>query len=635
MGFFTGSHAVAVVGTVGTGKTQALVEGVAAALGSKVRPEEVLVFAASPAAARALRARLAHACGPLAHDVRVTTPLAWARAALAHDGAVAAHDGRSHVLCDFEENFFLEDMRVTGQKQRRLKEMLKFLQRGWSEMREDEQGWLITGEEVALNDFARARLACMGAYLPAEASAACVRYLCGDPQALEAARATRVFADDYRLMSRASQRLVRLLARERVTVAWDRMDCCLRGEESYGFADGLDELAADAAGAGATLEHVELAESRQARAPHAAVANLLAQACLDAPAVPALAADAAPGAFCVRTADGLEDEMGQVARVVAEALAQGVDAREIFVATPSDAWSRRVAAELGRAGIASSRVEGRQALGGDIRDLTKSAAAAVYTALHLAAFPASAAAWRCWCGFGDYLACSSAFDRLAGLHAQTGVNLPSLLEGLAEGAVACDAADVHKVRDRYERGRAMLRAARGLAGRELVAELAAHTLGDRAVPAALECLLGDVAAGASARELYGRARSALVEPVFADEGVRIGGFDCLVGQAPRIVLFCGMVNGLVPREEYFELSLATIEAQDKMHRKLVARLAGACGKARDAIVCSTFEHAGIVESETLRLKTERVRLRDGRRVCDLGPSVCIQYMRGEKLRRER
>ena len=92
-----------------------------------------------------------------------------------------------------------------------------------------------------------------------------------------------------------------------------------------------------------------------------------------------------------------------------------------------------------------------------------------------------------------------------------------------------------------------------------------------------------------------------------------------------------MVNGLVPRSAYFELTQATIEAQAKMHARLVERLAALAGKARETLVCTTFERVGIVEAETLKLKTERVRLREGRRVCDLGPSVCIDYLTGAKL----
>ena len=96
-----------------------------------------------------------------------------------------------------------------------------------------------------------------------------------------------------------------------------------------------------------------------------------------------------------------------------------------------------------------------------------------------------------------------------------------------------------------------------------------------------------------------------------------------------------MVNGLVPSLEYFDASLATIEAQDKMHERLVRRLVGTCGKARERIVCTGFARAGVVECETLRLKGERIRLRGGKRVCEFGPSVAVQYLRGEKLARER
>ena len=269
---------VAVVGAVGTGKTQALVERVEAFLREGGEPGDALVLAAGPAVADALAARIASACGERGRGVRVTTPLSLARTVLADCADACVLGGRAHVLADFEANFFLEDMRVTGIKQRRLKEMLKFLQRGWSEMREDEEGWLVTGEEVALNDFARSRLAFMGSLVRAEATAACVRLLTspeGVP-VLERERRGLVVADDFGSMSRASQRLAGLLARACLAVGWDPVGG-LEGEEPYGYAAGLDELVRAAEERGASFERADLAWSMQEEAPARVVGNLFAQ----------------------------------------------------------------------------------------------------------------------------------------------------------------------------------------------------------------------------------------------------------------------------------------------------------------------------------------------------------------------
>lgn len=606
----TAAATTLVMGAPGTGKTQRLAECVGAAVEGGANPRDVLVLAASAPAAAVL-------ADLVPQGVEVTTPMGLALEGL---------PGNAHRLASFEETFFLEDMRVTGQKQRRLREMLKFLERGWSEMREDEEGWLITGEEKAIDSFARQDLRAMGALHPTQVVAAYVRYLLQNEGALAQARRPQVFVDDYQAMSRASQRLARILATEELTVAWNTVGG-LQGEEPYGYGEGLEELAAEVP----QLMRVDCAQSCLAQAPAACVATLCQQPCMAAVEAPGPHDGGETGAFEAAVANDLQDEMPLLVERVAALLEEGMAPAEIYVAVPTDAWGRRACAALEGAGIATSRIEERQALGGDIRDSAKSAGALAYTALHLAADPLSAVAWRCWCGFGDYLGCSASMTALAEVANQTGATLPELLAALEAGEMSYVGVDEAKVVARYRAGQALLRAVEGLSGSELLAALGEQACGTREVPAALTGLVGAVDPNEDAATLYARAEAALVAPGFAPQAVRVGGFDAALGQRPRAVVACGMANGLVPSSAYFELTQATIDAQAKMHARLIERLAALAGKAREVLVCTTFDHAGIVEAETLKLKTERVRLCDGRRVCDLGPSVCIDYLSGAKL----
>lgn len=617
-----------VQGGPGTGKTERLVSRVGELLAGGCDPADVLVVVPSTSAAQALHDRMVCSCDNGAAGVAVTTPMTLALQGLAEPGARAFTGGRVHRLAAFEENFFLEDMRVTGQKQRRLREMLKFLERGWSEMRDDEDGWLITGEERAVNAFARENLAGMGALHPSEVTATYVRYVACEPEVCSAVRRPHVLVDDLRVMSRASQRLVRLLAGETLFATWNPLGG-LKGEEPYGYDAGLEELFADVCDSTC----VDLRESRLAGAPQAVVANLYAQECLAdrGLAAPEGSAEAAVGVFEELHAECLCDEMPLLAQRVQGLVWEGVRPEEIFLFVPTDAWARRACAALERVGVPASRIEERQAVGGDIRDISKCEAALVYTALHLVTDPTSPAAWRCWCGFGDYLGCSASMTRLARLAVEAATTLPELLAALDAGELACEAVDVARVLDRYRAGRRMIEDAQGLMGPELLGTLSVHAFGKDAVPGALAELLGSVGPNEDAQVLYERAAGSLLSPVFVPGTVRVGGFDAALGQAPRVLVCCGMANGLVPPTEYFELTQATIEAQDKMHAQLVERLASLVGKAGEGIICTTFEKAGIVEAEALKLKTERVRLRNGRRVCDLGSSVCLDYLAGRKL----
>ena len=90
------------------------------------------------------------------------------------------------------------------------------------------------------------------------------------------------------------------------------------------------------------------------------------------------------------------------------------------------------------------------------------------------------------------------------------------------------------------------------------------------------------------------------------------------------------MNGLYPVKGYFDLLERTIDDQAKMHARLVAQLVEACGKAGGRLVLSGFARADILDAEPMKLMSERVRLRDGRRVCEFGPSAVIDYVTGVK-----
>ena len=476
---------VAVVGAVGTGKTQALVERVEAFLREGGEPGDALVLAAGPAAADALAARIASACGERGRSVRVTTPLSLARMVLAECADACVLGGRAHVLADFEANFFLEDMRVTGIKQRRLKEMLKFLQRGWSEMREDEEGWLVTGEEVALNDFARSRLAFMGSLVRAEATAACVRLLTspeGVP-VLERERRGLVVADDFGSMSRASQRLAGLLAHACLAVGWDPVGG-LEGEEPYGYAAGLDELIRAAEERGARFERVDLAWSMQEGVPARVVGNLFS------PGVPGGPCRPAPRASARRPGRGRFPSRRRAASPARWAWSlrrsppawSGACARRRSSSSPPRRRGRGArATALAAAGVAASRLGTRQAIGGDIRDLSKCAAARAYTALHLAADPAATPPGAP--GVGSATTCLlGGRERPRRPHGAgrsgSGGRPGARVRGLRRGRVGSRRCRARKIAARRTAGERMLDAAAGLRGLDLLALLAREAAGE-------------------------------------------------------------------------------------------------------------------------------------------------------------
>lgn len=672
-------------GPAGCGKTSGLVERIGKAIAAKgdspaPDPERnrprALVLAPRETAADELARRIGSKLGTEAlESVRVTTPRRLALEVLASPDAVCATGRRARMMSDVEYQFFLEDLLVTGKRPKRLREMMKFFERGWSELREDDGDWLVTGEEEELERLAKDNLDSMQALHPAEVAAACVRYLAGSAKALAEAAYPCVFVDDARSMSRSSQILACMLASDELTLTWDP-NAALRGEEPYNYELGLSELLAE----NPSAQVIELDACHASQAVQGVLRNLLTRPFMkDAPSVEILhdarpsdddgvasnprmvsaltrtvasstdggmvvpssaedASAAAQGEFRVQVAPYLSDEMPQVVAMVRDALvraqAAGAPAEsaaeQVFVAVPNDAWALRVCAALGQSSIPVSPVLARQRIGGDIRDLSKSRAAQVAEALALVADPADSLAWRCWCGFGDYLAHSREVDWLAKDARCAGRTLADEFFALDEGELegVPESEGFGRLAQRCRSARDLIEEARGLRGEELLARACEAALGTRDLPEELRLLLDDVRPGEDAAALVARLEDALIAPRFAPACVRVGNLEALLGQAPRTIVFAGMVNGLIPAHAMFDLTEAMADEQDRMREKLVRRLYAAAGTARETIACSSFECATVEQSERLHLDTTRVRLAKEGRVCDISPSVCIAYMSG-------
>ena len=620
-----GAGASAYCGAPGTGKTHRLVQECKALVDAGTPAADIYMFAASTSAAAALQARL-EAAGVA--GVSVTTPMTWALDVLKTDAARAFTHREAHVLNDYECDFFFEDMRVTGEKQHRLREMLKFFYRGWSEMRDDEPGWLISEVEVNIEALAKDHLAMMRAYHPCEVAAACVRYLAAKPSALEGVRRSYVLADDFRSMSRASQRMCELLAGKDLIVTWDDV-ASLEGEETYGYVDGLDELAGQC-----NLARTELSEYEGSSAAYEALSNLYKQDCVTAE-LPSQAR-AGEGTPEVCTTDMLEKEPANVVRIVQEALDADVAPEDIFVVAGRASWAGRIQGALEDMGIRASRVNGRITLKGDIRDPERCADMAMANAVHLVADPTNCLAWRCWCGFGDYLCRSAAFSSL--LHVSKGLSgTGNYLNDLLDALVGGNDLELHGemlgregIEHRVCDAKAMLADAQGLTGADLIAAIRAHVCADGQATPGFDALVGDVASGEGASELIARIDEALAPAAPKAGSVRVGEPDDLIGQAPRVLVLCGLTNGLYPEKGYFDLLERTIDDQAKMHDKLIHQLIEVCAKAGKRLVLSGFTHADILDAEPMKLMSERIRLRNGHRVCEFAPSAVIDYVTGAK-----
>lgn len=491
--------AVLIEGGVGCGKTAALIARAAALLEDGVAPEDMLMLAATPDAARVLSARLTEAAGERGGAIEVACARDVALRLLASDKGRAFSGRAGRLVTPVELGFIMEDMKTSGLKQRRLREMLKFFYRNWTELAggvDDDDRWLIPGEEADTHALLKNVLHFTGGILEPEAAAMAVRFLLACPEVLASAQRTHVLVDDYQMHSRASQHLANLLARDSVTVAADPT-AAVEVFDSYPYGEGVGEFTQANEG----CERIVLNESHACAAAARAASRL--RASLDAGAAPlgdAAAESEAPSpsqgassatpdtaatptihdriaaaaSFTALEAADPAAEMNAVADTVQAALEAGTDPSSIYVLAFHPAWERRAARALEARSIAAATpVRGRVAAG-DYRDLDRCAPARLLTALALVANAHDALAWRAWCGFGDYLANSAVFADMRAEADEQGEDLVAMLDEVAAAAPAegFPGTAIGRVLDAYRAGRALIEQTQDLEGDELIGTLA-------------------------------------------------------------------------------------------------------------------------------------------------------------------
>ncbi|WP_418979661.1 UvrD-helicase domain-containing protein [Adlercreutzia equolifaciens] len=621
--------AALIEGGVGCGKTAALIARVATFLEDGAAPEDMLVLAATPDAARVLGARLTETAGERGAAIEVTCAREVALGLLASEEGRAFSGRAGRLVTPLELGFIMEDMKTSGLKQRRLREMLKFFYRNWTELAggaDDDDRWLIPGEEADTHALLKDVLRFTGGILEPEAAAMAVRFLLACPEVLASAQRTHVLVDDYQMHSRASQHLANLLARDSVTVAADPT-AVVEVFDSYPYGEGIGEFAQ----ANEDCERVVLNESHACAAAAWAASRL--RTSLDAGAASSDTETEGASFTALEAADPAA-EMAAVADAVQVALEAGTNPSSIYILAFHPAWERRIARALEARGIAAALpIRGRVAAG-DYRDLDRCAPARLLTALALVADPTDALAWRAWCGFGDYLANSAAFADMRAEGETQGKGLVAMLEKVAVAAPeeGFPGTGIGRILDAYRAGRALVERLQGLEGNELIGALAdALDLSaeerERTVQlaSALTAPEPGVNAPSDARAMIARARQRMNAPVFeTTEGhVLIGDSAHLTGLTPATLVLCGFVNGFFPTRDFFDATVTTPDKQKLVRATDTRRLYAAAGKATQRLAASWFTSIGLVEAETLKLEIGRVKLRRGERIAVTAPSIYL------------
>lgn len=616
--YATAAEVHSVEGRVGCGKTQRLVEAVLNLLAQGVPPREIILFAATPAAACALERRL-KAVVPLEDLPLVTTLPLYALDVLSSPQAEARTGRRGRILMGFEERLLLEDVKTSGVAPRRLSEMLKFFYRSWADLEPMSGDWFYDEQEERVFRLLVGSLRHRESYLACELPRAAFDYGQRFAHDLEAFRRDYVLFDDYQMASRASQCLAGLLARTALLVA---SEPCARthGSEDYPHFSGIEELVA----ANPNAVRETLAYSHLSRVVTDAVNLLAADEALDARPIPCACTD--QGGCEAMAFERPESELKGVVSLVSHHLSCGARPQGIAVAAATRQWAARIAQALQAEGIAASPLS-RPSLGGDMRHTDTCRAARAFTLLRLAADPEDPLALRSWCGFGDYLAQSALANAVASgdaaLSLRAGVAFADAPESALLRQQAASAttalAEAAEIVDRLS----------GLRGSALIdAAIVAVGADDDQGAALLRAAAKDAGEQATASALCGAVQDRVLSPSFVGDGVRVGLPEDFAGQTACVVIMAGLVNGLVLPRRYFDPAQMERDKRPAMLAAEMAKTYACAGKAASTLLFTYFTEAPLAEAESLQLKIHRVRLREGERVCEVHPSETIRAITG-------
>ena len=618
-------EALLIEGGVATGKTQTLLERAIGLLDTGVSVDKVLVVCATPGAAEAFKTRLVQA-RPGAAGIEITTARQWSLRALREPEAQRVSGFGARMLAPFEIDILMEDLKTSGVRPRRLKEMLRFFYKSLTELCDWEEDWLLTGEEQLVYGLLQDCLRFTGGILePQVCNAACKWLFNGEGAG--SFGYDHVLVDDYQLMSRASQVLVNRLARLSIAVT---ADPSVRAEvfDSYPYEQGLQEFL-DA------NPHVQITRLTSSFACPAAVGAANGIASHPLVQEKAVLGNNQVGAHDVRRiwAETPSGELADICSAVEDGVRGG---RKVSVVATNALWVRNIVRGLEDRGIKTRRGFTSREARGDLRDLTRCSVPRILTALSLLADPADGLAMRTWCGMGETFAASSAMAVVREKALKDGMPTANALQELCiplgqAQQMRCE--NDHLTRA-VQSARELVNEYGHLGGGELLDALAHELVGpDAHVPEIVESLTAPFddgrLAGHDAHAMNARVRERLCAPEYLGQGdVTVTTMELgITGETPDLVVLCGMVDGFFPSKGVLDRELMVQADADKQTAKDLHRLIGVVGKPQLSLVITGFTQVGLETAERTGLKIARVQLDEaGNRVALAKPSTYLGYM---------
>lgn len=539
----------------------------------------VLVLAPDGPSAARWRADAARGCAS-------ATVISAREAALATiAGARGALPRQARLLDGNEMDVLLEDLKVSGLKPGRLREMTKFFYKGIADGVSRDADWLISAEEQRIWAIMTENLDARRALLPGEAFAVAADAL-ATPGGAQAAASLAdadalVIAPAFNTLSATAQRFVRMLATRTLVAAGTDLDAS-NAEEDYPNPAGFDALVAEAGTAAVVLE-----------------GPCNEQAC-------ATAVAAHPA-----------EEFQAVCDAVAAAVDAGTPPHAITVACPNRTWMDAIAGRLAARGIPGAVQDAARKAKGDPREEDRCGRLRTRAAAKLLLDADDFTAWRSWLGLGDWLVRSDAFLELlawARDHETSAAEAFSTLIAIPDAERGCTL--FHKFDEPHARFSALKDQLDGADGPTARAALenAGCALTER------ERALLDAEAAFDAARFAGRVLGdeATDGDAAADDAVAVVPYRRAFGRHGVLTVICGMVGGFLPALD------AVSDRETVDHRRRAYDrdriLFEAAKSSGERIVLTRFTDDRIENADVLSMDVARIYMADGLRMAQVKPS---------------
>ena len=507
--------------------------------------------------------------------------------------------GRSGRLIDENENdVLLEDVKVTGVKPKRLREMLKFFYNSIANCADEEPNWIISDEEQQVYNVFIRNLEERKSILPCELSSLMYKGIKTCGKDLKNFGADIVIVDSFNSLSKSSQRLVRSLAGE-IFIALGNNTEIPSISEPYPNPKGFEEFSCEDE----------------------------TKAILFAPEKPKITAS-------IYTVPNPNAEFDVVAKNVSEILNNSADKESILIGVPNKIWAGKINSKLHSLGIDSSLDFGISKLKGDPRYVEKSGQIAARSFFRLYIDKNDMTALRTWIGLGDWLLCSEAFLELMAHATENNISTLEALKNLhADTKEASDKMFFHKLNKRLT---------------ELDEIMSTYKSGNK------EEILSTfekqhIEINKEAKEIFNNAgnnlnKEKLNEIAFAGNGnvagakvtkERINNMDAnvvvapykrCIGRKPQHLMLCGMVNGFFPslRAVDDKYSLDERAKNKECEAEFFNYLKEVPSKS---LTLSLFEEDILENAGKLKMDTTRIFYKDEQRCAKIAPSIFIENLK--------